>query len=426
MTILHYVPKIDKNTFPCELLTEMADGGMDGVSSHIMTSGAGDASGEYAGMPVHRLSPYAFYSVGGRRKFAKIAERVRPDVVHVHSLWDFSSWIVFKWAEELRLPIVLSPYKGLMEWNFRHHYALSKFPRLMLAQRYMLIHASALHAVTRQELGALRSVSWHPALKTDKPLNGRLCLVALSKAVDGASPDTARVAAEMKALYRKVIDSNPFLVMSAADREAENMLLAYGTALMNDVDDDRIFLDKETIRNHLAELSPESWRRILLHSSDQGILAHVSRAAGELLPEMRIPDVGGIDRFCKPAELPFLEAANPRVKVARMHQLENDYSRYEKECRLCVMLLNTRHLYAEGKLSRRNLASLYAAVRFEEYNDYVLENMLEEIGMKKFSSRVFYILHEFMMLEEGFMPFGMTCDRRTRQMIRKLFKSNIQ
>ena len=55
-------------------------------------------------------------------------------------------------------------------------------------------------------------------------------------------------------------------------------------------------------------------------------MQQVVGATEKLGVEIATPDVQGISRFRIEKELPFLETANPRIKVARMHQLDEDYT----------------------------------------------------------------------------------------------------
>ncbi len=425
MTILHFIPSLEDNTYPVTFLRELIEGGTDRMSSHIITmkkrstiSGANDVQ-------VDVLSPTSFFTASGHKKFKEIADRVKPDIVHIHSLWGTIQWRMFRWAEEARIPTVVSPYKSLMAWNYGTHYLTSKLPQLFLMQYSMIKRASAIHVITPQEYETVKTMSWYPDMRNSIPWNDRCSLVALSKRQSDGSCDTARLASEMYNLYRKVVDSNPFLLMTENDRKVEDMLLALGASVSENVLSTDIFLEIKKIKDAARKLSDEQWRRIQLHCSDQGVLPLVAKAVETLELPLAFLDVNNINRFTENKELPYLETAHAQIKVARMHQLSNDYNRYESERKLCVMLLNTKYLYRKGKLSRRNIADLYVAIRFGHYNEYVLENMLDEIDMRNFSARMFYVLHRFMLLEEGFVPFKMILDRETKKIINNLFKSNV-
>ena len=62
------------------------------------------------------------------------------------------------------------------------------------------------------------------------------------------------------------------------------------------------------------------------------------------------------------------------------------------------MLLNAKSLYDKGKLSRRNLADLYLSFRYETYDEYVLESMLDDLGIKQFTARILSVLEKTLLL----------------------------
>ena len=108
-----------------------------------------------------------------------------------------------------------------------------------------------------------------------------------------------------------------------------------------------------------------------------------------------------------------------------MHQIAEDYSEYAKERQLCVMLLNVKHLLAVGELSRKHLADLYTAVRFNDYNEFVMEEILSDAGILGFGSKIFSILADTMFLEPGYVPVTLTDKERTKKIRKKLFKSKL-
>ena len=159
MNILHYIPTTDKKSLQTLFLKEMIEGERDGMASHIVTMEKGGEGNNTPSSDIDKLSPYSLMTISGHRQFKKIVDKIKPDVVHIHALWGLAAWLVFRWAEEERLPIVVSPYKALMKWNYGRRYALSKLPQLLFMQHYMLTRAAAIHAVTRQEFDTLYHVS---------------------------------------------------------------------------------------------------------------------------------------------------------------------------------------------------------------------------------------------------------------------------
>ena len=89
-------------------------------------------------------------------------------------------------------------------------------------------------------------------------------------------------------------------------------------------------------------------------------------------------------------------------------------------------MLNLKYLADKNILTRKNIVDVYAVLRFETYNEYLLENMLDEIGMKKYAQRILKILQDSMGLEDGFAAMALRHDRTQRRIENNLFKSNIQ
>lgn len=137
-------------------------------------------------------------------------------------------------------------------------------------------------------------------------------------------------------------------------------------------------------------------------------------------------DIDRIERYRFLREKSYLDTSQPQIHRARMHQVSEDYERNETEQRLCIMLLNAKSLYDKGKLSRRNLADLYLSFRYETYDEYVLESMLDDLGIKQFTARILSVLEKTLLLDEGYIPIETINDRTTRRINRKLYKSDVQ
>lgn len=97
-----------------------------------------------------------FYPVGERVRVcaggmgAALAEGWRPEVVHIHALWD--PWLMraFLWTECHRVPVVWSPHGMLAPWAMAHKRWKKVLP-WGLYQRAALRGAAALHVTSGQE-----------------------------------------------------------------------------------------------------------------------------------------------------------------------------------------------------------------------------------------------------------------------------------
>lgn len=90
------------------------------------------------------------------------------------------------------------------------------------------------------------------------------------------------------------------------------------------------------------------------------------------------------------------------------------------------MILNFIHEMQKGTLSRRHVADLYSTLRFTDYNERKVTDVLQLLKERKTLARILQILHESLGLEEGFMPMEAKNDRGTRKIKKLLYKANIQ
>lgn len=427
MTVLHFIKNLDKNNLSGLFMNDLLKGGIDKTTTHILTMSVNDNMEDLMKhATVYRLSRKIWSARANWLKLESIVKSIRPDIIHIHSLGGFDAWMIFKFAQKERIPIVISPYKELMDWNFHNKYLRRKLPLLCFFQHDMLKEAAAILCVSEQEQEGIHTVSWCPGLKAKDAINANSCLVQYAKETE-SGVDTNRVVEQMGRFYRKVADSNPFMLMSGDDRKMESDLLALGVSLIKtDGNMDKIFLPVEDIKKRAEELSDEKWRLIQLHSESQGILQLVLRAMDILVPGKIHIDITAIERFGHHQEIAFLETTRAHIRVSRIRQLCDTYSHDDVEKKICIMMLNLKYLADKNILTRKNIVDVYAVLRFETYNEYLLENMLDEIGMKKYAQRILKILQDSMGLEDGFAAMALRHDRTQRRIENNLFKSNIQ
>lgn len=106
-----------------------------------------------------------FYPVGERvrvfvgRMGAVAADDWRPEVVHIHALWDPWLMVAFLWARARRIPVVWSPHGMLAPWAMAH----KRWKKLLpwwLYQRQGLRGASLLHVTSGQEAAWVRALGF--------------------------------------------------------------------------------------------------------------------------------------------------------------------------------------------------------------------------------------------------------------------------
>ena len=330
----------------------------------------------------------------------------KPDIVHIHGVWSIKAWCVEKYVHYNRKPIVLSPGRDLMPWHVQHHFWTMKLPMLVVFVKGMISRAEAIQVDKKQEKDELFTLTLFPSMENKTPWNP---LVELT--------------ADTEALYKKVVDSNPFLYFTDKEKKSENTLLRLGLAK----DEESSIISTDSI-NMVQKLSQEEWRCIALHATDENILKEVSIAANSLVQSSPLPDVSKIDRF--PPIINKENNALPMDKaLMKKHQLAevvDEKHASQAEQTVCMAVLNTLHLMEKGNVSRRVLADLYSLLRFTDYDEKKVEQMMIILGIKKETARLLQILNESLGLEEGYMPFYPVNDRKTA-MIRKNFNQlNIQ
>lgn len=425
MTVLHIIAETKKGGLPQAFLREMLAEASSDVRSLVIVFSANKPRIDVPNAKLVCLSPYLWKAVKNRKEIARLITSERVDVMHIHSVASIWSGMASGLASKMRIPVVVSTYKYFLDWNFHYKYFMRKLPRFFFWQRSMLNHAVAIHAVTEQEKLEMGNFSPMPMFADGEKWKGKVIAVTFSRQnSDGV--DYARVATHMQMLYRKVIDSRPFWLMSADDRAIETNLLQLGICLA-ERDFHEIVLSERyaNIVGKAKALPQETQRRMQLHCSDQGVFPLLSKALRYTDNDYPLLSVDDVDRFYQPSKTEFLETTRAWIRVSRTKQMFDNYPHKDIEKKICVMLLNLHHLIAEGKVSLRNLADMYVVLRFENYDEYALENMLEEINMRKSASRIFYILQVAFSLGDGFVPLKACYDRKTKRVLRKLFKSDI-
>lgn len=416
MKVLHFVPVLHTSSQACQLIADALMGGEGGVEYHVVTLQMGGGV-DLHGCTVHRLPRWSGLLGLGRKRYRRLLQTVRPDVVHIHSLWHIAAFSIYCWSREERVPVVLSPHKDAMVWNYSHHYLLSKLPKMLLFGRRMMRGASALHAITGQERQVLQGVSMHPRIKNSEPWNSRIALIPLAtRTLNGISYHVTAEA--LRRLYRKVADSAPFSLMDERLRHVEDVLLQTGIAAQTG--------DRCPEPEGVRDINAEEWRLIQLHSHDQGVLMLVVKGMRTICPERRELDVQSVERDVTPRAAIFLDTARAAIKEIGMRQLADDYQQYAVERKICVMLLNLKHNLNRGVASRKNIVDFYMVLRYEPFNDYVLEDMLQELGVAKFMRRMESVMAHTLGLTEGYMPLRPLDDRGTRKIRNNLFKSDTQ
>lgn len=123
------------------------------------------AMGTYSGEVFEHwapLVPQTFSVIGPEayRYAPGMCEAVKsfdPDVIHVHGLWMYSSWVALKVARKLDCPLVLSPRGMLDSWALSNS-AWKKKMMSLLQERRFLRRVDCFHALNQSELDSIRAL----------------------------------------------------------------------------------------------------------------------------------------------------------------------------------------------------------------------------------------------------------------------------
>lgn len=417
MRILHFIPNLKTKTgsnifqYKPALLRSMAES----ADVHLLTFNQLQEESDFGDIHIHSITKFVFYV--RISALYKIMSDINPDVVHIHACWSFAAYRLHKWCIKNRKQVVLTVDKQLEPWHIRHRYWLCKLPALILFQRQMIKEADALHAVTHQEEKDLIHLGWHPKFVSRKVLNGKTCLIGVFSQI--ASMSVKDMSEAMLRLYRKVLDSRPFMSMAENEIVAEDILLFIG---MSQRGADIVLSDEKRLL--LKSLDDNSWRRIFLHAADEGILSEVKRGCNMLSIFPPAINVDAVDRFSYYAHR---TVTNENIVTESNIGMPNGiYGLSGAELDICSMLTDVLSKLKHSLIKRADFVNLYKLLQFNDYNEMLLAGTVHELKIEKHVARLFQILKERYGLGEGFMFLEPLSDRKTKQLIKKLFKSDIQ
>ena len=141
-----------------------------------------------------------------------------------------------------------------------------------------------------------------------------------------------------------------------------------------------------------------------------------------------LPDITNIVRFKSTIikDNSPLPIDTPLMKRNLFNEVADEKHAKQEEKTITIALINTIYLIQKKNISRRALADLYTLIRFTNYNEVRLEQMLQIMKLKKPSARILQILSETIGLEEGFMPFEPINDKKTQLIKKTLNNINVQ
>lgn len=342
--------------------------------------------------------PYNIYTL--QRRFLSILYSFVPDIVHLHGAWSFITSKVHKWCLDRDFLTVYSPH-GQLNGNVINTRFWSKLPRILLYQKQMVKCTNAIMADDAREREQLKKLGW----------NRKIDIVSSETETDSGSKTYSE-------LYQKVIDSNTLHFIGINEFEAFSSLLRSGIS----VGGRRGQLSGEAILN-LRNITPTAYQRISLLASDLLCLDIIERGVQNNQLTLKMVDTDAIERYPlkrSRSSAPLSDSELIQGNKYIYNILNNRIKSSEETIReLCIQIINTKYLVNDGSISVSHLSTLYEKMRTSDIDEIRFADLLKALGIQQFTRRIIQILHEFFLLEWGYMPLAPLNDFGTES-IRKV------
>ncbi len=347
-------------------------------------------------------------TVTRKDNFKKLLTDYHPDIVHIHTCWDYQAAAYAKRAEKQGCAVVFSPHWALDERSRTTEQKRTKQLKALLYQMKMVQRVDALLVTTERERQHILQLGWTKRIDVvaDSVLNSQL------------SDDN--MAQQTIAFYRKVLDTRYQFAMTAMEKDAIPSLLHAGLAR----ETTHNLLPSDQLLN-LRSLNPEQWRRILLYADDEGIRDIVDNSISRLQLHAPAIDTAAIQRYIllSPKETESVDSKKLTGNQPLIRQRLNDNLKQEEALlkEIATMMANTRQVERKDTLSLRLLADLYTTIKYNDYDEDRLAELLRHMRIYRYSRRIIQLLADKIHLKEGFMPFPPLNDRRTKGIVRRNF-----
>lgn len=333
--------------------------------------------------------------------FKKLLADFQPDIVHIHTCWEHKAATYANWAAKKHCAVVFSPHWALDERARTTEQKSTKTVKTLLYQAKMVRGMDALLVTNEQERKEILQLGWTKRIDVvqDSVLNSSL--------------NDDEMAQQTISFYRKVLDTRYQFAMTAMEKDAVPSLLHVGLAQ----ETTHNLLPSDQLLN-LRSLNPEQWRRIFLYADDEGIREIVDNSISRLQLNAPTIDTATIQRFplLSPKETTSVDTqkliGNQPMTRQRLSDYQNEDDAIIKK--IATIIANTRQAERKKKLSLRLLADLYKAIKYNDYDEDRLAEVLRHLRLYRYSRRMIQLLAEKVLLKEGFMPFPPRNDRKTK------------
>lgn len=150
MTILHYIPSIDRESGGVGSYMQLLAKPLgEIVELHVVTH-ASDHELMLENCQLHYIEHWTNY-LKMKSQWNVLLKDINPSVVHINCCWQPESALVQKWSSHKGYKTVYTPHGMLEPWIVHRHYWTRKVPALLLYQKAAIKRADVIHATAESE-----------------------------------------------------------------------------------------------------------------------------------------------------------------------------------------------------------------------------------------------------------------------------------
>ena len=305
------------------------------------------------------------------------------DILHIHGCWHFTAYRLAQKALKNNIRIVLTPHGQLEPWVVNHHFWKEKQPKRLLFVKRLVQKAYAVIIQGKMEEECMHELGW----------NKRTVIIRNSLVTHSITNED--MAQQMALIYQKVMDSNPWELMTDDTKKTLQQLIKVG------ITGDERWLGEPyiNITDH------DQWRRLYCYIHQEQIADVVRRG----LLQLRIdpPDFDIRQMTCYMPD-DYESAKTIEEAIGMQYATENE--------RLLATFRHLRKLEQHRKLTVMHLIELDKELRNHDCEEELLCEALQSHQLYNFARRLLQLTYERTGLTKGIMPVTPKNDWQTRRM----------
>lgn len=376
MKVIHYIPEVTKHDIVSDELLNIVNVMRDMADVQLIVGNDGTRN---------------------------LFKEEKPDIIHVHSCWDFHASRLIEEAHDKGVAAIISTHGGFLPYTLKHEQPMGKRAKMLTYQTSCIKEADAVLLSNKEE--------------RDNIINLRLQrnTEIIPSSILNSLVSTQDVVKTLLRIYQKVIDTRYRLSLGNEERDVLRRLLHIGCSQPN-----FILKTSNITAGNYDSLSREQWKRILLYAHDEHIEDIIE--IGCRYDKVTIPDIQAskILRFKAKIEkddgIEYVRELSKK-KSSLKHRIEQQTSHEEKTLRDIVYLtavINAR--FKDKTVSMRHLATMFKLLQGGDYDEDKLSELLASVSLKRPMQRILFVLQEDLKLTEGFLPLEPIGDGKTQDL----------